>query len=331
MYHTAPGIEIQDFHGIITASEEMRRLFEIIRRVARARAPVLIRGESGTGKELVARALHACSPRAAGPFRAINCATLTPELLASTLFGHVRGAFTGAIRDRVGLFAQAYGGTLFLDEIAEMPLGLQARLLRVIQEQSFVPVGGVEPIKTNIRILSATHQALRDLVAVRRFREDLMYRVRVVPLFLPPLAAREGDIAALTWRFIETFNQEGLRRVIGVDEAAMRRLLAYPWPGNVRELKNVIEHAFAIGEGEIITCDELTPELRGEAPERGVETAESQERRRLLDALEASQGRKGEAAERLNISRSTLWRKLREHGIVGTKIARAARRTQPKG
>jgi two-component system response regulator AtoC len=296
----------------------MERFFDLASRVARTDASVLIRGETGTGKELAARALHALSPRRDRPFRAVNCATLTPELLASELFGHTRGAFTGAIKDRRGLFRLADGGTLFLDEIAELPLDIQARLLRVLQEQTFVPLGGSEPIQVDVRLLSATHRSLRNEVEAGRFREDLMYRVRVVPLFLPPLRERQGDVQALAWRFIDEFNQQGLRRVERLGDGALEALLRHRWPGNVRELRNVVEYAFAVGEGPLLTCDELPPELRGEAPperERRELTVRGIERERIVDALRTAGGKKGVAAEALGMSRSTLWRKLRELGL----------------
>ena len=305
-------------HGIVTVSSEMRALLGLVERVAQTDAPVLIRGETGTGKELLARAVHRLSPRAQGPFRAINCATLTSELLASELFGHVRGAFTGAVAQRRGLFALADKGTVFLDEIAEMSLDVQARVLRVLQERTFVPMGGTENVTVDVRVVSATHKALRDEVAGRRFREDLMYRVRVVPLFIPRLAAREGDVEALTWRFIDELNDGRARTITGIDALAMEAMLAYGWPGNVRELRNVLEYAYAIGVGPVLQLSELTPELRGEAP-HGADlygmTAHELERRRLVDALQEAGGKKGQAAELLGMSRTTLWRKLREHRI----------------
>jgi transcriptional regulator with PAS, ATPase and Fis domain len=305
---------------MVTASPRMRELFELIRRVARTDASVLLRGETGTGKELVARALHALSPRAEGEFRAINCATLTPELLASELFGHVRGAFTGAVADRRGLFALADGGTLFLDEIAEIPPDIQARLLRVLQERTFVPVGGTTPLHVDVRILAATHKALRREVQAGRFRADLMYRIRVVPLFLPPLRDREGDIEALAWHFIEQLDARGLRHVEHIAPDALEAMLRYPWPGNVRELRNVIELAFAVGQGDTIQLSELPPELRGEPPpvnlvEEEEPTARTEERQRILEALRSTGGKKGEAASSLGISRTTLWRKMRELGL----------------
>ena len=309
------------FHGLVTTSQQMEEFFEIARRVARTDAAVLIRGETGTGKELIAKALHDMSSRRNASFRALNCATLTPELLASELFGHVKGAFTGAIRDRKGLFALSDGGTLFLDEIAELPLDIQARLLRVLQEQTFVPVGGTEPVSVNVRVLSATHSSLRSLVEEKKFRADLMYRIRVVPLFLPPLAERDGDICALTWHFINKFNAIYDRQITGIDQNVANALDNYPWPGNVRELQNVVEFAFAVGKGETWTFDEIPPELRGEPPpqisrDTSQMTEQDLERQRLLDALRQAGGKRSVAADLLDISRTTLWRKLREHGIA---------------
>ena len=302
---------------MVTVSDAMKELFELITRVAATDASVLIRGETGTGKELVARALHDLSPRAHRAFRAINCATLTPDLLASELFGHVRGAFTGAVRDRKGLFELADGGTLFLDEVAEIPPDIQARLLRVLQEKTFVPVGGTDPKRVDVRILAATHRALRREVEQGRFRADLMYRIRVVPLFLPPLRDREGDVEALAWHFIEQLGAQGPRVITAMADDARAALLAHDWPGNVRELRNAIEYAFAVGSGPALELRELPPELRGEPPpdspfDRHGVTATDLERERIVDALRRAAGRKGEAAEILGISRSTLWRKMRE-------------------
>ncbi len=315
--HRRPDFRPNDFYGLMSVAPQMTDFFKLLGRVARTDASVLIRGDTGTGKELVAKAVHELSPRRKGPFRALNCATLTPELLASELFGHVRGAYTGAIRNRQGLFALANKGTIFLDEVAEMPLELQARLLRVLQEKTFVPVGGTEPVKVDVRVLSATHKALREEVAQRRFREDLMYRIRVVPLYLPRLVERDGDIESLMWHFVDQFNATSDRKIAGIDHHAMEALLSYHWPGNVRELRNVVEYAYAVGLGQTLTIDELPPELRGEPPPRrsAPTTAHELERERLLEALRVAGGRKGEAADALGISRSTLWRKLREHRI----------------
>lgn len=292
----------------------MRELFELVRRVARTESSVLLRGETGTGKDLVAGAIHALSRRSGGPFCAINCATLTGEHLASELFGHVKGAYTGAIRDRVGLFAQADGGTLFLDEVAEIPRDIQARLLRVLQEQQFVPLGGSEPVRVDVRVLSATHQALRTAVAEHRFREDLMYRIRVVPLYLPRLAERHGDVELLAWHFIDEFNARGERQISSIRTDALHLMRVHPWPGNVRELRNVIEYAFAIGMGPELQIGCLTPEVRGEAPP-GEPCAGANDEARIRAALAGAGGRKAVAANDLGWSRTKLWRRMRELGI----------------
>jgi transcriptional regulator with PAS, ATPase and Fis domain len=308
------------FHGMVSASPVMEELFELLTRVARTDASVLIRGETGTGKELVARALHELSPRSRRPFLAVNCATLTPELLASELFGHVRGAFTGAVQERKGLFARADGGTLFLDEVAEIGPDVQARLLRVLQERSFVPLGGTSAVQVDVRIFAATHKALRREVEEGRFREDLMYRIRVVPIFLPALRDRIGDVEALTWHFIEEFNRGDLRKIRRVDGRALDALLAHSWPGNVRELRNVVEYAFAVGDGDTLRVTELPPELRGEPPAAPPLSSEHAEKRKIEAALAQTNGRRGKAAELLGISRSTLWRKMRELGLRGREI-----------
>ena len=298
---------------MLTSAPCMLKLFETIERVAKTDSTVLVRGETGTGKERVAHAIHECSRRASKPFRAINCATLTPELLASELFGHVRGAFTGAVRDHDGLFAQADTGTIFLDEIAELPLMLQAQLLRVLQERSFIPVGGTKSQHVDVRLVAATNKALRTEVAEGRFREDLMYRVRVIPIFLAPLVERAGDVEALLWKFIDDFNAHGLRHIESIASDAMDAILDYPWPGNIRELQNLVEYAFALGIGPVLKLEELPPELRGEAPTSRRLPGDERERIRL--ALEKADGRKAEAAASLNMSRSTLWRKMKEHAL----------------
>ena len=323
-----PGGELlPSTHGIFTRAPEMQPLLRLIGRAARTDCTVLVRGETGSGKELVARAIHAASARAKRPFLAVNCATLSPTLLESELFGHVRGAFTGAIADHDGLFKRADKGTLFLDEIAEMPLDIQARLLRVLEDRTFVPLGGTRPVRSDVRLISATHKALREECAAGRFREDLRYRIRVVPLFLPPLRERTGDVEALVWHFIDRGNEGGLRHVEAVRRAAMDALVAYPWPGNIRELRNVVEYAFVVGDGPVLELADLTPELRGEPPPgmRGLQSRTEHERERILAALERHGGHKGEAARALGMSRSTLWRKLYQLGVgmprAGASIA----------
>ncbi|EAU69930.1 sigma-54 dependent transcriptional regulator [Stigmatella aurantiaca DW4/3-1] len=310
------------FHGLWTQEPQMRQLFRTIERAARTEASVLVRGESGTGKELTAYALHTLSSRAKGPFRAINCAALSPSLLESELFGHVRGAFTGAVRDSPGHFRLAGGGTLFLDEVAELPLELQAKLLRVLETHSVIPVGGREAISVDVRIVAATHRALRREVEQGRFRADLMYRLRVVPLFLPSLRERPGDILPLADRFLKDLNARGGRQVLRFSAPARRLLQEYPWPGNVRELRNVMEYAHVMGEGPVLSEAELPPEFH-EPPATGLKPLNTGAPRRLapsatvgLDdirrALSQTQGNRAKAAALLGISRITLWRRLRQ-------------------
>jgi transcriptional regulator with PAS, ATPase and Fis domain len=308
-------LALHAFHGIYTVAPEMRQLFVQLRRVARAHSTVLLGGETGTGKELAARAIHAESPRAAAPFQAVNCATFSPTLLESELFGHVRGAFTGAVRDRAGLFALADRGTLFFDEVAEIPLELQGKLLRVLQEKTFVPVGGMQAQTVDVRIIAATNKSLRAEVAAGRFREDLSYRVRVVPLLLPPLRKRSGDIDALLWHFVEEMNGLGLRRIEAVTAPAMQAMRSYAWPGNVRELQSAVEYAFVLGDGPVLEMADLTPEVRGEGAGDPVATLHDLERVRILAALARHGGRMAAAAAELGMSRSTLWRKLALHRL----------------
>jgi two-component system, NtrC family, response regulator AtoC len=308
-------------HGILTQSDAMFRLLAQVHRVARSSSAVLVRGETGTGKELVARAVHKESARREGPFLAINCAALPPELLESELFGHVRGAFTGAVRDTLGYFRRAHGGTLFLDEVAEMPLGLQAKLLRVTQERVVVPVGGTDPVPVDVRIVSATHRSLRQEVQAGRFRADLMYRLRILPLFLPPLRARPEDIELLARHFLGRLNRSTpFRKVDRIAPAALNRLQSYSWPGNVRELENAMEYAFMMGDGSTLTESDLPEEMRLNAAlpaELGgeVDRALPPEARRLLAALGRASGSRERAAQSLGMSRTTLWRKLRGYGL----------------
>ena len=313
--------DTETFHGLVSRDPVMRRAFQAVRNVAETDATVLVRGESGCGKELVARAIHRESHRRDGPFVAVNCAALTPSLVESELFGHVRGAFTGAVAERRGLFQQADGGTLFLDEVAELPLEMQAKLLPVLEQHGVSPVGGEREIAVDVRVIAATHRALREEVKAGRFREDLMYRLRVVPIFLPPLRERRGDVETLLWHFLAEFDRRGPRRVERVAPDAMRALLDHDWPGNVRELHNAVEYAFAVGRGPELRLDELPVELREAAPgDRPTSVAtrsrpRGDERARIREALQLSEGRIGEAAERLGMSRATFWRKRRKHGL----------------
>ncbi|MGZ8191294.1 MAG: sigma-54 interaction domain-containing protein [Methylococcaceae bacterium] len=311
----------QNFHGILSRSPAMQAVFQIIQNAAETEATVLVRGESGAGKELVAKAIHSLSARRNAPFLAINCAALSSSLLESELFGHVRGAFTGAIKDHSGLFQRAHGGTLFLDEVAELPLELQAKLLRVIQERNYIPVGGDRSIDVDVRIVAATHRSLREEVKSGRFREDLMYRLRVVPIFIPPLRERREDVSLLLWHFIQLHNAENFRKIEKIDPPAMQVLLDYQWPGNVRELHNVVEYAFAVGRGTTLRLAELPPEFRERrvintpAPRQNVPLSAEQQAAAIRQALEQSNGMIAPAAQLLGMSRATFWRKRKVYGV----------------
>ncbi|MFO0758441.1 MAG: sigma 54-interacting transcriptional regulator [Byssovorax sp.] len=323
------------FHGMWTQDPAMKRLFRIVERVADGDATILVRGETGAGKELVARALHDLSPRRSGPYRVINCAAVPAGLLESELFGHARGAFTGAVRDAPGQVQLAHGGTLFLDEVAELPLELQAKLLRVLETHMVLPVGGREPIPVDVRVVSATHRALRKEVEAGRFRADLMYRLRVIPIYLPPLRARPGDIALLCRQFIEELNAKNRRRIEHISPAALRILEEYDYPGNIRELKNVLTYAYAIGEGSVLVPSDLPPELSDPSftydgtfpiatappppPPPGSKPALSPEAQRIAHVLERTSGNREKAAQILGLSRVTLWRRMKELGLIDEK------------
>ena len=327
--------DLVNFHGLQSRSPSMHRVFEIVRKVASTDITILVRGESGTGKELIAKAIHAESLRCDGPFLSINCAALTPTLLESELFGHTKGSFTGAVRDHPGLFKLADGGTLFLDEVAELPLELQAKLLRVLQDQTFYPVGSTEQISVDVRIVAATHRSLRQMVQQGKFREDLMYRLRVVPLYLTALRERREDIEPLLWHFINLRNERSHRELHRVSPETMRILLNHEWPGNVRELQNVLDYAFAVGRGVEFLPDELPPEFSEPmaaacgtpscAPQVGWGGAQNlpapqipavqDEKQRIQNALEQANGRVGLAAELLGMSRPTFWRKRKKYDL----------------
>jgi DNA-binding NtrC family response regulator len=318
--------------GVIAASPAMIALLETVRRIAPTGAPALIVGESGTGKEVVARAVHARSPRRDGPFVAVNCGALPGELLESELFGHVRGAFTGAVRDREGRFEMAVGGTLFLDEVAEMPVQLQVKLLRVLQERTFERVGESQSRRADSRIIAATNADLKRAVLEGRFREDLYYRLRVVPIEIPPLRERREDIEPLsTFLLARVGARQG--RALRFSPDALRLLLRYSWPGNVRELENALEFAVAVCKGQTVLPEDLPGEVRGgegalPAPAPAAHTdggaASPEPSRRppppadaaqVRAALEACHWRRHEAARLLGISRTTLWRRMRELGL----------------
>lgn len=312
---------LHSFQGIYTVAPEMMDFFSQLEKAARSQAPVLIRGETGTGKELVARAIHQLSRRSTHRLDAVNCASLSADMLSSELFGHVKGAYTGAVSDRRGLLRQVNKGTLFLDEIAEMPLDIQARLLRVLQEKSFTPMGSSERVDVDVRFISATHVALRRAVENRQFRADLLFRIRVLPIFLPPLRERTGDILALTWFFVDALSRnEGDFAIRGITPGVRDAFLNYDWPGNVRELRNVVEYALVMATSDVIDLQGLPPELRGEGPvdahHKIGELADNEsERETIRLALIKARGDREKAADILSMSRSTLWRKMKEHQL----------------
>jgi len=285
---------------------------------------VLITGESGTGKELVARAVHNLSPLHDRPFIVCNCTTLAPTLLESELFGYVRGAFTGADRDRKGLFEAAHGGTIFLDEIGELPLGVQVKLLRVLENREIKRIGSPEPLRVDIRVIAATNRELPQMVQQGTFRDDLYYRLNVGAIHLAPLRERPDDIEPLVSHFTAICNEKLGRTIAGVSPQVLGILMRYQWPGNVRELANVIERAMVVAKGSVILPEHLPPHLfetraaapngeSGHLPELSLEAAE---REQILRALQASGGKRIEAARLLGLSRRTLYRKLDRYGIA---------------
>jgi len=306
--------------GLLAGSTQMAQVVELIRRVAPTNATVLIQGESGTGKELIAKAIHHASERARGPFIAINCGALPETLLESEIFGHVRGAFTGASANKKGLFEEADGGTLLLDEIGEMAPTLQVKLLRALQSGEIRPVGSTQAITVDVRVVAATNRDLDQMIRQGGFREDLFYRLSVIPVALPPLRERREDIPLLAEHFLARA-AERLGRSLRLSPAAVDRLLRYAWPGNVRELENAIERAAILARHEVIEPDDLPPHVAGGVtlgPAPGLErehTLAEAERAHIIQALERCGRNHSRAAEILGIGRTTLWRKLKEYGI----------------
>jgi DNA-binding NtrC family response regulator len=306
------------FGGLVGASGRMQELYRTVLKIAPKRCPVLIIGESGTGKELVARAIHTFSPWQDRPFVPVDCGALTPSLIESELFGHVRGAFTGATHDRQGLFRSAADGTIFLDEIGELPLELQAKLLRVLQESEFRAVGSDARVALRARVVAATNRDLEAAIKSKTFRGDLYYRLNVITLRIPPLRRRKEDIAPLA-RFFVARHDEAEAVVTGISAEAAARLTAYDWPGNVRELENCIRRALALAKGPLLELRDLPPELRwsdaGEDKARSYTYLEEVERRAILEALEATSGQRASAAKLLGIGKTTLYSKLKEYGL----------------
>jgi transcriptional regulator with GAF, ATPase, and Fis domain len=321
--------------GVVGSSPQVHQLMHLVRKVAASSSVVLLRGESGTGKEVLARAVHEHGPRAGKPFVKVHCAALSPTLLESELFGHVKGAFTNAIRDKVGRFEAAHGGTLFLDEIGDVSPDVQVKLLRVLQEMTFERVGSSEPVRVDVRVIAATHQDLEALIRQARFREDLYYRLNVLPITLPPLRERAEDIPELVQHFLRLYARRCGKDVTAIDDDALACLKACPWPGNIRQLENVIERAVVVAEKLVLGIEDLPPDVRGEAilpasaadgqsPESVWEGSlveaerrqrDRREREQLVRALAAAGGNKAEAARALGMARSTLLSRMKRLGL----------------
>ncbi|MBN1508432.1 MAG: sigma-54-dependent Fis family transcriptional regulator [Sedimentisphaerales bacterium] len=310
------------FGNLIGRSEPMRKVFERIKMAADARSTVLIHGESGTGKELVARALHLNSPRRKKPFIAINCAAIPEALVESELFGHEKGAFTGAVSARTGKFQAAEGGTLLVDEIGEMPLDLQSKLLRAIETRSINPVGGNREISVDVRIVASTHRDLETLVKEGKFRDDLFYRLNVVNIWLPPLRERKDDIPLLARAFIDEIAAENNRPARDLTSEALAYLQAYDWPGNVRQLRNVLESIIVMSSRDVVDVADLPEAIRGARPRRSIPsvvrpgmTMSQIEKAAIAQALDATDGNRREVSRMLGISVRTLQRKIKEYGL----------------
>ena len=310
------------FEGIIGQSAAIRRVIQTCRQIAPTDATILIEGESGTGKELVAKALHSNSPRKAGNFVALNCAALSEGILESELFGHEKGSFTGAVTSRKGRFEHADGGTLFLDEVGDLPVATQIKLLRVIESREIVRVGSNEPRKVDVRLLSATHQHLDDLVQQGKFREDLYFRLKVVRIVLPPLRDRREDIPLLTDHYVRALAAEHSKPVTGITPEAQRVLGAYGWPGNVRELINTLETMIVLAQRPVLDVSDIPPEIRpvaAPAPGASIQPGirlDDAERLLIERTLEMTAGNRQEAAKTLGIGERTLYRKIKQYGLA---------------
>ncbi len=306
------------FYGIIGVSPQMKNLYDIIAKAAGSDAPVLIYGESGTGKELVASVIHRLGMKSAGPFIRVNCAALSETLLESELFGHVKGAFTGADRTTKGRFQAANSGDIFLDEIGDLPPPTQVRLLRVLQEKEIERVGDYRPVPIDVRVIAATHRDLRQMMAQGLFREDLFFRLNVIPISIPPLRERPGDLPLLIEKFIGDAASRSGKTVRGIDHEGMRLLARYHWPGNVRELINVLEYAFVVCTGDLITRAHLPESILDRPPpltafhEKPIGRTEKQH---LIDTLVRAGGKRKIAAEMLGVSRQTVWNRIKKYGI----------------
>jgi two-component system, NtrC family, response regulator HydG len=309
-----------NYFGILGKSAPMQRLFAMIESVAQSDAPVIITGQSGTGKEMVARAIHWASPRQDKPFIKVSCAALNENLLESELFGHVKGAYTGADRSRVGRFEAAHGGSIFLDEIGDIPPATQVKLLRVLEEKEIERVGDHTPIPVDVRIITATNKNLEDLVARGAFREDLYFRIHVFPLAIPPLRERPEDIPVIIQHFVAQSNATSGKKIAGLSPEAIARLTSYTWPGNVRELRNAIEYALVLCPGGEIGAHHLPLKIAGSGDcLPSAEPLQMRERDELVQALRQVGGNQSAAARQLGVSRVTVWKRMKKHHIDLTR------------
>ncbi len=306
------------FFNLVGKNHRMQALYQLVQDLSDSDATVLVLGESGTGKELVATAIHGASQRCKSSFVKVNCSALSEGLLESELFGHIKGAFTGAIRDKIGRFEEASGGTLFLDEIGDLSPNVQVKLLRVLQEREIERVGSSETIKVDVRVIAATHQDLQQAIEDGQFREDLYYRLNVMPLELPALRQRKEDIPLLVNHFIDKYNTRTRRNIQGIGHEGLELLMDYHWPGNVRELENAIEHAFIKCRGGTLLPSCLPTHLRSDdgTPNGQASMRPSSDKEYVQQVLEECQWNRSDAAERLGMHRSTLWRKMKEWGLI---------------
>ncbi len=316
-----------DFFGIVGKSPEMLKVFDMIRRAAQSRAPVIILGESGTGKELVANAIHLCGTRKSGPFIQLNCAALNEAVLESELFGHAKGAFTGAFNNRIGRFEAAHQGDFFLDEIGDIPMSIQTKLLRVLESGRFERVGDISPVRVDVRIITATNKDLETLIRNNEFRQDLFFRINVIPILLPPLRDRKEDIPLLINSFIRHLNIKTGKTIQGLSHDAMEAVMEYAWPGNIRELKNALEYSFVTADDALIQWAHLPKKITqnpviNRSPDliTPPESAMSDEKSELIKALKKAQGNQTKAAALLNINRVTVWNRMKKYGIDLKKV-----------
>jgi transcriptional regulator with PAS, ATPase and Fis domain len=313
----------EGYHGIIGKSPVMQNLFELIENLAQSAAPVMISGESGTGKELVALAIHAAGPRAKKPFIKVNCAALNENLLESELFGHVKGAFTGADRNRMGRFEAAHEGSIFLDEIGDIPMSTQIKLLRVLEEKEIERVGDHQPVPVDVRIITATNKDLESLVKKEKFRQDLYFRINVFPLHCMPLSQRREDIPIIVQHFIRQNSRDSGKKILGVTPEALDALTSYHWPGNVRELKNAIDYAFVLCPGGGIAIEHLPVKIASGNVCQPVKNTpmpvHSDDRETIHQVLRDSGWNQSQAARKLGVSRVTVWKRMKKYGLKRPK------------